>query len=78
MFMLNTNTNAQSKIALIDAQLIKEREKNSWAKSDIENYIVSDDYTESQTGLRYIYYQQTHKGIPLYNAVSVFVVKIIW
>ncbi|MBP8250238.1 MAG: M36 family metallopeptidase, partial [Chitinophagales bacterium] len=71
----NLNTNAQSKIALIDAQLIKEREKNSWAKSDIENYIVSDDYTESQTGLRYIYTQQTHKGIPLYNAVSVFVVK---
>ncbi|MBK8846386.1 MAG: M36 family metallopeptidase [Bacteroidetes bacterium] len=66
---------AQNKIAIVDAQLATDRGKNGWAKSDIENYIVSDDYTDSQTGLRYIYTQQSHKGIPLYNAISVFVAK---
>ena len=66
---------AQQTRALIDARLSEELPKNGWAKSDIGEYVVADQYTDHKTGLTYAYIQQKHHNISVYNAVSVFLIK---
>jgi hypothetical protein len=39
---------------------------------DINNLAVLNSYKEDNTGIRYVYAQQTHKGIPVYNQIQVF------
>lgn len=72
---INGSANAQTDNKLINAFLLQEKEKNQWISSDIDNYNISDKYSDKTTGLTYIYTQQKHKNIIVYNAVSVFAVK---
>ena len=69
------STFAQQNKSLIDATLSAEREKNGWAATDVNDYIISDQYTDKQTALTYTYVQQRHHNIIIYNAISVFLIK---
>ena len=44
-------------------------------QSMTDNFLVSDAYTDKRTGNFFLYLQQLHAGIPVYNKISVFVFK---
>jgi len=68
-------SNAQQNKSIIDAGFSAEREKNGWLPSDVNDYLISDQYTDKQTGLTYAYVQQRHHNIIVHNAISVFLIK---
>jgi PKD repeat protein len=69
------NASAQQNTNLINTTLASEQAKNGWAASDISDYIISDQYTDEQTGLTHTYVQQRHHRIIVYNAISVFLIQ---
>ena len=52
-----------------DQFLIKNHEKLELSDSDLGNLVISDMYATKHNGVTHIYYQQTRKGIPVYNAL---------
>ena len=66
---------AQQNVKLINQHLSAEREKNNWLPGDISDWIITDQYTDKTTGLTYVYIQQRHKKIAVYNAISNFLIK---
>lgn len=42
---------------------------------DIENSIISDAYFDQTSNTRFIYLQQSYKGIPVYNAIQVIALR---
>ena len=73
--MILANVDAQQNKILIDASFSADREKNNWSAADISEYNISDQYTDKQTGLTYAYTQQKYRGIIVYSAISVFLIK---
>ncbi|MEP7165123.1 MAG: M36 family metallopeptidase [Ferruginibacter sp.] len=69
------NGYAQQNKSIIDAKLSAERDKNNWTPTDINDYNISDQYTDKATGLTHAYIQQKHHNIIVYNAISVFLIK---
>ncbi|MBL0342007.1 MAG: M36 family metallopeptidase [Bacteroidetes bacterium] len=67
--------NAQQNTSLIDAQLKSEREKYGLTADDIKDYVITDQYTDGETGLTYAYIQQRHNKVIVYNAISVFLIR---
>lgn len=43
---------------------------NRLEPSDLNELVVSDRYKDEHNGVEHIYFQQTLKGIPIYNAIS--------
>ena len=37
---------------------------------EINNLIVSSSYQDNNSGIRYVYLQQTYEGIPVYNQMQ--------
>ncbi len=66
---------SQGNRAIVSAYLDSQREKNQWLPGDISDWVISDQYTDKTTGLTYTYIQQRHHQVPVFNAISVFVIK---
>ncbi|MEO8148243.1 MAG: M36 family metallopeptidase [Bacteroidia bacterium] len=67
--------NAQQNKELLSSHLQAEQAKNNWLNSDITDYLISDQYTDAETGLTHAYIQQRHHNIIVFNAISVFLIK---
>ncbi len=75
LFCLAITGYAQDNRSLITSHLNAERGKNNWLPGDINDWVISDQYTDKTTGLTHTYIQQRHNGIIVYNAISVFAIK---
>ncbi|MFM8431225.1 MAG: T9SS-dependent M36 family metallopeptidase [Bacteroidota bacterium] len=56
----------------IQARLESDRSKLELTEVDIQGWTVSDIYSSSKAALTYVYIQQEHSGIRVFNAVSTF------
>jgi hypothetical protein len=45
------------------------------SSTDIEDWIIYDEYTSEEQGITYKYLRQRHEGVEVYNAVATFAVK---
>ena len=76
VFCLLTSTiKAQSNSKLIDNYLAGEVQKNKWLPGDVSDWLLTDQYTDQATGITYVYIQQRHSKIIVYNAISNFLIK---
>ena len=66
---------AQQHNKLISEYLKKELEKSKWLPGDISDWVITDEHTDKTTGITYLYIQQRHNKIVVYNAISNFVIK---
>ncbi len=66
---------AQQNGGLINSKLETEKKKNDWLQSDINDYLITDQYTENETGLTHAYIQQRYHNIGVFNAISIFLIK---
>ena len=73
--LLAFKINAQPISKLIDSYLSGEVQKNKWLPSDVSNWIITDQYTDHNTGITYVYIQQSRSKIIVYNAISNFLIK---
>ncbi len=66
------NVNAQEKE--IPASLLNYvselQQRYGYSAGDLKELVVSDHYTDRNTGRTYTYLQQTSKGVPVYNAIA--------
>ena len=70
-----SQTFAQQNLKLLGNHLQLEANKNNWLPSDISEFNITDQYLDKSTGIEYVYIQQKHKNIIVYNAISVFAIK---
>ncbi|MBK6635619.1 MAG: M36 family metallopeptidase [Chitinophagaceae bacterium] len=68
-------TNAQNDLP-VDAKssmMIVDANKNAigFAPEDLSNFIVSSTFEDNVTGVRYVYLLQAHKGIPVFNQMTI-------
>ena len=67
--------NAQDSKKLIDARLERDRTKFGLTARDVSDYLITDQYTDRETGLTHTYIQQRYNKIIVYNAISVFLIN---
>lgn len=72
MVLLSSNLMAQTQTNLDKGMRFVEENAQKWGlqKSDYANSMVSDMYTNINTGITYIYLIQSHNGIPIHNAIT--------
>ncbi len=75
LFFVNAEIYAQDNRNLINSYLKTEQVKNNWLAGDINDWVLSDQYTDKTTGLIHAYIQQRHHGIIVYNAISAFAIR---
>jgi PKD repeat protein len=75
LLFVNAEIHAQDNRNLINSYLNTELAKNNWLQGDINDWVLSDQYTDKTTGLTHAYIQQRHHGIIVYNAITAFVIK---
>ena len=75
LLFIFSNINAQQNNKLINEYLVGEQEKNKWLPSDISDWLITDQYTEKSNGITYVYIQQRHLKVIVYNAISNFLIK---
>ena len=73
--LLASKINAQPISKLIDSYLSGEVQKNKWLPSDVNDWLITDQYTDQSTGITYVYIQQRYSKIIVYNAISNFLIK---
>lgn len=66
---------AQPSEAIIQDFLQREQSRLDLTASDIINWTISSQHRSKQSGVQHIYIQQTHQGLPVYNAVANFAIK---
>ena len=66
---------AQENNKLIDAMLERTRGKYGLTAKDINDYLITNQYTDRTNGLTHAYIQQRHNKIIVYNSISVFLIK---
>jgi len=59
----------QSKLDIGLRYMEEQKEALGLTQQDVEGMIVSDNYVSKHNGVTHIYFNQTHKGIPIYNAI---------
>ncbi len=64
--------NAQSKTSLEEAQNFIISKQSAWnlQPSDVDQLVLTDRYKDEYSGVEHFYFQQTYKGIPIYQAVA--------
>ncbi|MGF2410907.1 M36 family metallopeptidase [Ferruginibacter sp.] len=73
VFISNAQNNAQDAEAL---QLVSSNKASlGLSAADLSNVMVSSTYLDNASGIRMVYLQQTHKGIPVYNQMLVLAFK---
>lgn len=75
LLFIFSNINAQQNNKLINEYLVGEQEKYKWLPSDISDWLITDQYTDQLTSITYVYLQQRHSKIIVYNAISNFLIK---
>ena len=75
LLFIFSKINAQQNNKLINEYLVGEQEKNKWIPSDISDWLITDQYTEKSTDITYVYIQQRHLKVIVYNAISNFLIK---
>ncbi|HNC35997.1 MAG TPA: M36 family metallopeptidase [Saprospiraceae bacterium] len=66
------SVNAQRQSNLDLAMRFMESQEKAWGlvSSDLSDVLVSDRYQDEHNGVEHLYFQQTYKGIPIFNAVT--------
>ncbi|MEP7197171.1 MAG: M36 family metallopeptidase [Saprospiraceae bacterium] len=66
------NSNAQIQTSLDKSLRFLESSRQEWnlETQDLKDLIVSDRYTDEHNGTEHFYFQQSYKGIPIYNAIT--------
>ena len=66
------SVNAQRQSNLDLAMRFMESQEKAWGlvSSDLSDVLVSDRYQDEHNGVEHFYFQQTYKGIPIFNAVT--------
>ncbi len=75
LLLISSMASAQQYVGQIQNQLQRARDKNNWLESDIQEWVLSDQYTDGATGLTHAYIQQKINGIPVFNAISVLAIR---
>ncbi len=70
MYATQAQTNDADKNAALQLVSVN-RVALGLSADQLNNLIVSDSYQDNQTGIRYVYLQQTYKDIPVYNQIQV-------
>lgn len=70
-----SNAFSQSSETLINTYLSDVKESKGLSEKDIQNWVVTDQYTSKTSGVQNIYIRQTYQDIELYNAVANFHIK---
>ena len=68
-FFCFSNASAQNSIEISDNYVKKNLHQYKLSKSDIKDWIITDNYVSNHNGVNHIYYQQTYEGIPIENAL---------
>jgi len=59
----------QNKIVIANNYVQENLGQYNLSKTDLKDWIVSDNYVSKHNGVNHIYYQQTHEGIPIENSL---------
>lgn len=65
-------TQAQQYENLVRDYLNENRDNHGLTEADVTGWIVTDHVVTKHNGVEHVYIQQTHQGIPVYNAVANF------
>lgn len=65
-------TQAQSYKTLVGEYLQEHRSDYGLSETDITGWTITDHVVSKHNGVEHVYIQQTHQGIPVYNAVANF------
>ncbi|MCC6816355.1 MAG: M36 family metallopeptidase [Saprospiraceae bacterium] len=65
---LNAQSDAKLQKAL--SSFYETSPNSGLTESDLNELIISDRYKDSHNGVEHFYFQQSYKGIPIYNAIS--------
>ncbi len=68
-------TQAQRYHDVISAYLQKEKSNLRLSDVDIDNWVISDQYDNKQTGITYTYINQQIEGIRIFNAISAIAIR---
>ncbi len=68
-------TEAQESKEIIKTYIQVQAKENSIDSLDFTEWILSDEYTDKETGITHAYMQQMYHGIPIFNAISVVAIK---
>ncbi len=71
IFCVATNTLLFSQSSAKEIKSLMQRNLKSIGitKDDVDNYVVNSNYKDENTGIEYVYIQQTFKGIKIFNMV---------
>lgn len=78
LVLMGSNLNAQVQNNLDKGMRYIEQNAKKWGlqETDYVNSLVSDMYTNTKTGITYIYLIQAHNGIPIHNAITPLAVDV--
>ena len=66
--LFSTMTFGQGNRDIIRTYLTENKEKLQLEKTDIQDWIVTNEVYSKRSQITHIYIQQTHQGIPIFNA----------
>jgi len=61
--------------SLVKNLLLEQQKEWGLTDSDIKEFVITDAYTSKHNGVKHIYIQQLHKGIPVFGAITNFNIK---
>ena len=67
--MMSLSICGQTPLETALTHLEKNHERFDLTQEDVQNLIVRDNYTSRHNGVKHLYVQQQHKGIPVHNAI---------
>ena len=75
LLIIVSSTYAQQIPTDIQKYLLDNLSKNALAESDVQDVLISSEYTDRSKGKTYVYLQQSWKGIPIFNAIAPVVIS---
>lgn len=73
--LFSTMTFGQENNDIITTYLTENKERLQLERTDIQDWIVTNEVYSKKSQITHIYIQQTHQGIPIFNAVANLAIK---
>lgn len=70
LMLISVVSFAQETTEVVQEFLNNNRAELTLTENDIQNWIITDQHYSERSQLTHVYIQQTHRGIPIYNAVA--------